>query len=81
MCSYIVCSGSAALVTQARRGIPDTYPTIKIIGATIKVLATDTDYNGNLRRANRVLLHVYIHTCIHARKRKFKINRRELWDD
>lgn len=64
---------------QAILGIPDTYPVIKIIDATIKVLATQRirTITDNLRRANRVLLRIRIH----VRKRKFKINRGELWDD
>lgn len=57
-------------------GIPNTYLVIKIIGATIKVLTQRIRaINYNLRRANCVLLR------IHVRKRKFKINRGELWDD
>lgn len=76
-----MCSGNAAPITEAikREGIPDTYPVIiKIIGATIKVLATQrirtitTIYDDG-----RILLRIRIH----VRKRKFEINRGELWDD
>lgn len=75
-----MCSSNAALSQERQgKGIPDTYPVIiKIIGA-IKVLATQRirTNNDNLRLANRVLLHIRIH----VRKRNFKINRSELWDD